>query len=394
MTRLISPQLQQLGDDVRAWSVAELRPYARQADQDHLAPPQVTKAFDIAPFRGSPAAGMIEADSIRGIPEGRYMTATVVNEAGTYGDILFVTSAPGGGIGGKVVELIGTPEQIERWTGGLNRGEYSFSGFALTEPGCGSDAASLRATALRDGDRWIINGTKMFCSGGAVSDYVIVFASIDRTLGHRGIRAFVVEKDTKGFTVAKPNEDKLGCRAMLTSELVFEDVAVPLDHCLGEPERQPNSFATAMSALNTTRHQVASMACGLAQAVVDEASVLLREMSSGFTPARWSRVESDLAAMNAAIDHARLLARRAAWLIDNGEPFHHEAAMAKAYAPPIAEKVCLRAVQLLGPDGWSEELPFEKWYRDVKIIDIWEGTGQMQRRAVSRSLFATPSARI
>jgi acyl-CoA dehydrogenase len=392
MASLISPQLARLADEVRDWSVAELRPLARQADSDHAPPPEASKAFETAPFGGSPASGMVELDPERGIPEGRYQAATVVTENGSYGDMLFMMAAPGGGIGGKVVELIGTPEQIDRWTGGLARGEFRFSGFALTEPGAGSDAASLRTTARRDGDHWVLDGTKMFCTGGAVSDFVVVFATMDRELGHRGIRAFVVEKGSPGFTVAKPNEDKLGCRAMLTSELVFDGVRVPDENCLGVPADQPRSFGTALSALNTTRHQVASMACGIAQAVLDEATPLLLDRRASFSGARWHRVESELAAMGAAVERGRLLARRAAWHIDRGESFVREAAMAKAYAPPVAERICLRAIELLGSDGWSRDLPFEKWYRDVKILDIWEGTGQIQRRTVSRSLFSGRSA--
>lgn len=389
MPTLISPQLQILADDVRSWSMAELRPLGRQADRDHEPPATAAKAFDTAPFGGNPISGLVEVDAHRGIREGRYLTSTTVIENGAYGDMLFVIAAPGGGIGGKVVELIGTADQIERWTGGLTRGEFSFSGFALTEPATGSDAASLRTSARLEGDRWIINGSKMFCTGGAVSDFVVVFATIDRSQGHRGIRAFVVEKDAAGFTVAKPNEDKLGCRALLTSELVFENVAVPLDHCLGEPETQHKSFATALSTLNTTRHQVASMSCGIAQAVIDDLTARLTEMRLSFAAHRWSRIQSDLNAMNAAINRGRLMSRRAAWLIDQGRPFHREAAMAKAYAPPIAERICLRAIELLGPDGWTEDALFEKWYRDVKILDIWEGTGQIQRRTVGRSLFGS-----
>lgn len=392
MTSLISPQLQRLAADVRDWSVAELRPLARRSDRDHAPAPGALEAFRTAPFRGSPASGFIELDPESEIPEGRYQVATVVTESGVYGDMLFMTAGPGGGIGGKVVELIGTAEQVDRWTGGLARGEFGFSGFALTEPGAGSDAASLRTTARREGDHWVLDGTKMFCSGGAVSDFVVVFATVNRELGHRGIRAFVVEKGTSGFDIAKPNEDKLGCRAMLTSELIFQDVSVPLDHCLGQAEDQSRSFGTALAALNTTRHQVASMACGIAQAVLDELTPLLVERRAGYSTARWSRIESDLASMGAAVERGRLLARRAAWKIDRGEPFDRDAAMAKAYAPPIAERICLRAVELLGADGWSESLPFEKWYRDVKILDIWEGTGQIQRRSISRALFSARSA--
>ena len=387
MTSMISPELQRLADEVRDWSVRELRPLARRSDAQHAPMDEAYAAFANAPFTGSPLSGQIVIDPARGVPEGRYQAGTVVIENGVYGDMLFMSAAPGGGIGGKVVELIGTPEQVDRWTGGLARGEFRYSGFGLTEPGVGSDAASLRTTARLEGDQWIIDGTKMFCSGGAISDFIIVFATIDRSLGHRGIRAFVVESDRAGYTVAKPNEDKLGCRAMFTSELVFDSVAVPLDHCLGIPEQQPRSFGTALSALNTTRHQVASMACGIAAAALDELRPLVQKNSSFMTTARQERIAADLAAMEAAIDRGRLMARRAAWRIDNGLSFDRESAMAKAYSPPLAERVCLRALQMLGSDGISPELPFEKWYRDVKILDIWEGTGQIQRRSVGRSLF-------
>ena len=194
--------------------------------------------------------------------------------------------------------------------------------------------------------------------GGRRYDFIVVFATIDRSQGHRGIRAFVVEKDTPGFTVAKPNQDKLGCRALLTSELVFDNVAVPLDQCLGQPDDQPKSFSTALSTLNTTRHQVASMSCGIAQAVLDELTPLLSEMRASFSPHRWSRIQADLIAMNAAIDRGRLLSRRAAWRIDMGRPFHREAAMAKAYGPPIAERVCLSRHRTVGARRVDEELPF------------------------------------
>ena len=146
MSGLVSPELGRLVDDVREWAVAEIRPLGRPSDRDHLPVPEAAKAFESAPFRGSPATGTLEIDPRRGIRDGRYVAATAVTEAGVYGDMLFTAILPGGGIGGKVVELVGTTEQIERWCGGLSRGEFSYSGFALTEPGAGSDAAAIRTT--------------------------------------------------------------------------------------------------------------------------------------------------------------------------------------------------------------------------------------------------------
>ena len=164
--------------------------------------------------------------------DGPYVVTALVQEAVAYGDG-WPLWARAGSIGQNVVKAMGTPAQKERWVGGIERGEMSFAAFALTEPHFGSDVAQVATTATRDGDRWLINGTKMYCSMGASADYVVVFATIDKAAGRHGIRAFVVEKGTPGFKVAKRNEEKLGIRCAETSELLFESCAVPLDHCLG-----------------------------------------------------------------------------------------------------------------------------------------------------------------
>jgi acyl-CoA dehydrogenase len=386
-----SPQLARLADDVQEWSVSTLRPYAREADRTHEVPKPVWKAFDDAPFSGNALAGQIEIDDARGVPESNYLAGTTIVERAAYGDMMWIMMSQG--IGGKVVSLVGNPDQIEKWKGGLDRGEYHHSAFALTEPGSGSDAAALRTSARRDGETWVLNGTKMFCTLGAIADWIVVFATIDRSLGYKGIRAFIVERGTPGFTIGKPNEHKLGVRALCTSELVFDNAVVPLDHCLGSPETQADAFRTALNTLNTTRQQVASMSVGIAQAAIDEGRQLLSSRRDGFTARRWDRIEEELDAMTRALNHGRLLARRAAWHIDTGLPYAREASIAKAFAPPLAEKVILRVIEMLGPDGWSEEHLVEKWYRDVKIMDIWEGTGQVHRQTISRHLFATTDGR-
>lgn len=380
----LSPQLAGLVEEVRDWSVTQLRPFAREADRTHEIPALLWKAFDNAPFGGDVFAGRIELDASRNVPEGLYMQSTSVAEAAAYGDMTWAMISKG--IGTKAVSVIGTPEQIDKWTGGVDRGEYRFSGFGLTEPGSGSDAAGLRTTARREGDSWVLNGTKMFITGGALSDWVVVFATIDRSLGHRGIRGFVVERGTPGFTVGKANEEKLGIRALCTSELVFRDVVVPDENLLGTPETQPNSFRNVLMTLNTTRQQVAAMSVGIASAALDEGHRLLAERRLEFAPHRWSRIQDDFDAMRRALHGARLMARRAAWHIDTGRSFGREASTAKAYAPPLAEKVIRRVLNLLGPDGWSEEYLIEKWHRDVKIMDLWEGTGQIHRQIVARQL--------
>lgn len=389
MTPILAPDTVRLAAEVREWAVANLRPIARRADRHHAVARKDLAVMDSAPFVGDPVAGTLvppapTARSMR--TDGRYVVSTTVVENGAYGDMLFVAIPRSGGIGFKVVELLGTPEQRERWLSSEAQQRLGNSGFGLTEPGSGSDAAGLSTTAVRDGDSWVINGSKMFCSLGAIAGFVVVFATIDKSMGSRGIRAFVVEKGTPGFEVVKPNERKLGIRAMLTSQLAFDNVVVPLENCLGTEESGPTSFRTALATLNTTRHQVASMAVGVAQASLDGAIEVLKSRRDGYTPARWSKIEHQAKEMNAALEQGRLLARRAAWLLDSGLPHGVYASKAKAWNSPLAERVCAKVLNLLGPDGYSEEFLFEKWYRDVKIIDIWEGTGQIHRRIISEDL--------
>lgn len=383
----LSPKTKAFMENLREWSAGELRPFARKADTLHAVPAGAREIYDgTRPFEGSPSAGTVRVPQLEGGEDGTYVVGTSVVENGCYGDGIFV-ALDQTGIGSKVVRLIGTPEQAARW--GRIEG---YTGFALTEPGSGSDAAALITSATRDGDQWILNGTKMFCSGGALAEYVVVFATVDRALGWDGIRAFVVPNDSPGFKLVKANEDKLGMRAMTTSLLSFEDLALPLEHCLGSPETQATATRTALATLNTTRHQVASMAIGMAQAALDEGTVLLRKSAAVYAPRRWAKIEEELAAMNFALDNGRLLVRRAAWMLDEGLPFSREASVAKAATPPLAEKIIGRIVRLLGPDGYSTEHLFEKWYRDVKLLDIWEGTGQVQRRSISRHLMGRSAA--
>jgi acyl-CoA dehydrogenase len=395
MRLTLAPDTVRLAHDVRDWAVEKLRPIARKSDRNHAVSKEDLSVMDSAPIVGDPASGTLVpplptpgATSV----DGRYVVSGTVVENGAYGDMLFMAIPRSGGIGFKVVELLGTPEQCKRWNSDEAHARFGNSGFGLTEPGSGSDAAGLRTTAVRDGDSWVINGSKMFCSLGAVAGIVVVFATVDRSLGSRGIRAFVVEKGTPGFEIVKANESKLGIRAMLTSQLAFDNVVVPLDHCLGTEESGPTSFRTALATLNTTRHQVAGMAVGVAQASLDGAADLLRGQRHAYTPARWGRIEDEIRDMNAALERGRFLARRAAWLLDQGRPHGVEASIAKAWNSPLAERVCSRVLSLLGPDGYSEEHLFEKWYRDVKIIDIWEGTGQIHRRIVSQHLMGNIAA--
>jgi acyl-CoA dehydrogenase len=394
VTFALAPETQRLADTIRDWSVNELRPLARQADAEHSVPDEARRALATAPFSGDATSGKFELRDTAGDPsllDDRYVTTTTAIEQGCYGDMLFLAVTEPG-IGGKVIDLLGTPEQLDRWRSDAAIKTYGTSGFGLTEPGSGSDAAGLATTATRVADGWLLNGSKIFCSHGAVAGYIVVFATVDRSLGSKGVRAFVVERDTPGLEITKENESKLGVRAMLTTAFALDNVIVPVENCLGAEEDGPGTFRNGLATLNTTRHQVASMAVGIGQASLDEARVLLLGAGSGYSSRRKTAIEDELNRYDAALNRARLLARRAAWLLDQGLPFAIEASTAKAVACPLAERVCSRVISLLGPDGYSDEHLFEKRYRDVKIMDIWEGTGQIHRKIIGQQLLPGSAA--
>jgi acyl-CoA dehydrogenase len=384
----MSKPLRDYSDAVRDWSTTVCRPYARQADIDKARPSNWREILDTAPV----PLGRSDREDAEPIPtfeEGHWVTQLVFHEAIHYGDV-WVAPTLGGGIGHLVVKAMGTPEQIERWYEPV-AAKGTVTGFALTEPGFGTDTSQVSTTATRDGESWVLNGTKMYCTGGAHAEYVVVFATIDKSLGARGINAFVVEKDTPGFIVAKENEDKLGIRSWTTSELIFDNCAVPLESRLGwypgvDDAEIAHGQGGALAALGNNRPNMASLAIGLGQASVDVVTPILKEQRAGFTPQRWSAIERDLAAMNAALDRGRRMTYLAQGALDAGKPDRVLAAAAKGYMPETAERIIRRCMQLLGPEGSSKDLLLEKWYRDCKILDIFEGSGQAQRIVVGRSL--------
>ncbi|WP_181779043.1 acyl-CoA dehydrogenase family protein [Pseudonocardia pini] len=384
----LSKALRDHTEALREWSTTECRPYARQADIDKRRPDNWREILDTAPIALG-RSDREEPDPLPEFEEGEWVSKLAFYEAINYGDV-WVHPTLGGGIGHLVVKSMGTPVQIERWYDPIEAGG-STTGFALTEPGFGSDTSQVTTTATRDGDSWVINGSKMYCTGGAFAEYVVVFATVDKTLGAKGITAFVVPRDTPGFVVAKENEDKLGIRSWTTSELFFDDCAVPLENRLGwgphGAEGAPgNGQGAALGALAFNRPNMSALGIGLAQASIDVATPILKSRRAGFTPQRWSAIEHDLEAMNAALDRGRRLNYLAQGRVDAGAPSRSLSAAAKGYVPETGERIIRRCMELLGPEGSSKELLLEKWYRDSKIIDIFEGSGQVQRIMMGRSL--------
>ena len=389
----LSPDLQAFDRALREWALDAIRPRAREADTTHALPVDWQEVLDTAPVPlkrvdkpGTGLPGFPDADGVRN---------AVFYEAAAWADPWFSESL-NDGIGHRVVQAMGTSAQVERWYVPIVRNGGK-TGFGLTEPSGGSDTSRLLTTATRDGDTWVINGSKMYCSLGAVADYVIVFATIDKSRGPSAIKAFVVERGTSGMVVLKANEEKLGLRCWTTSQLAFDDCHVPADHLLGWSGDDTEVGAirglpAALSNLNDNRPNVSAMSLGLAQAALDVARERLVSDQAGFAPARWSIVESELEVMSETLERARRLNYRAQWLAGEGRRNVLESSIAKAFGPPAAERIIRRCMQLLGAEGVSEDLLLEKWYRDVKILDIFEGTGQVMRLLISRELMGRDKA--
>lgn len=278
--------------------------------------------------------------------------------------------------------MFGTEEQKEKYLPSLASGEV-VGAFALTEPGAGSDAAQVATTAKEDGEYYVLNGTKCFITNGSAAGTFIIFASKDRSLGIKGLTAFIVEKDTPGFIVGK-HEKKMGIRASSTVELAFDNCRVPKANQLG---KDGEGFKIAMVTLDSARIGIAALAVGVSSAAYDAAREYSKVREQFGKPICANQaIGFTLADMAIQIEAARQLTYHAAELKDAGKSFGTEAAMAKTFASDIAVQVALDAVQVMGGYGYSREYPVERLLRDAKITQIYEGTNQIQRVVISRSI--------
>jgi len=276
----------------------------------------------------------------------------------------------------------GTEEQKQAYLPGICTGE-KFGAFALTEPGAGSDAAALVTTAEADGDDYVLNGTKIYVTNGSLADVVIVFATVDKTKGYKGITAFLVDKGTPGFTVGT-REKKMGYKASPTCEMVLTDVRVPGNRVLGEVGR---GFNIAMDSLNSGRVSIGAQALGIARAAYDRALRYAQEREQfGHPIADFQGIQFMLADMATQIEAARVLVYRAAGLKDQKQDYVTPAAEAKLFATEAATQICHRAVQILGGYGYIREYHVERHYRDARVTEIFEGTSEIQRIVIARNV--------
>lgn len=276
----------------------------------------------------------------------------------------------------------GNPEQKERFLRPLAEGTQ-LGAYGLTEPGSGSDAAGMRTTAVRDGDAYILNGNKIFITNGGEAEIYIVFAVTDPEKKHHGVTAFIVEKGAPGFSIGK-KEQKLGIRSSPTTEIIFEDCRIPVENRLGE---EGQGFKIAMMTLDGGRNGIAAQAVGIAQGALDAATAYAKERKQFGKPiGKLQGIQFKLADMATQIEAARLLTYQAAWLESQGLPYGKASAMAKLYAGDAAMQVTTEAVQVFGGYGYTREYPVERFMRDAKITQIYEGTNEIQRVVIANHL--------
>ena len=289
-------------------------------------------------------------------------------------------------LGGLPILLAGTEEQKKRYLPRLATGEM-LAAYSLSEPGAGSDAAGLRTTAVRQCDHYVLNGSKQWCTNGDHADVIVVFATVDPKLRAKGVTAFLVDKGMPGFSVGK-KEKKLGIRASPTVALHFTDCPVPVDQRLGE---EGEGFRIAMQTLDVTRPATGAMAVGIGQAALDAAVAYARERQQfGQAIAAFQGVQFMLADMAMQVHAARLMVHHAARQVDAGIRSNtYEASMAKCWAGDAAMKVATDAVQVFGGYGYTREYPVERFMRDAKIMQIYEGTNQIQRVVIARELLGS-----
>ena len=392
---LYKPDTLRLRDSIREWGLEYIRPHARSVDKTEILPENVADIFAACPLQQSAlniaTNGLLENDAYYGGDvDDNFLLAAVACEAVFAGDPWAYEIFPGNNVTFKVIEAIATDEQKEKWLSPKGMESLGSGSFALTEPHFGSDPSQVATTARREGDTWVLNGSKMYCSGGADAGHLIVFATVDKSLGNAGIRAFLMEREkTPGFIVVKENEDKLGVRNWKTSSLSFEDAAVPAENMLGDPEGPARGLFGALSMLNDSRPLVSSFALGIGVASLSYFEDWYRNNQQYYSKLDRMRIEDDIRSMNHVISSARRLIYRCCRLKDEALPNRLESSVAKAAAPQAAELVCRRVIELMGPEGSSEEHLVEKWYRDVKIFDIFEGSGQIHRVIMSREIFGT-----
>jgi alkylation response protein AidB-like acyl-CoA dehydrogenase len=373
----LNDEQQQLRRSVREFTENEIRPHVMEWDEASRFPMETVKELGKMGLLGTifPAeyggAGMGYIEYVIAIEE-------LSRVDGSVGIIVAAHTS----LCSNHIFIAGTEQQKKKYVPRLATGEH-LGAWGLTEPGSGSDAGGARMTAVRKGNEWILNGNKTFCTNGHYADVLVVIAVTDKTAHTHGLSAFIVEKDAKGFRPGK-KENKLGLRASDTSELIFEDCVIPAENLLG---KEGSGFVDAMRTLDGGRISIAALGLGMAQGAYESALKYSKQRKQfGKAISEFQAIQWKLADMAVEIDAARLLTMRAADMKDKGMKTTQESAMAKLYTSEVAVRCANEGVQIHGGYGFIKDYPAEKFYRDVKLCTIGEGTSEIQRLVIARQL--------
>ncbi|MFV3383302.1 MULTISPECIES: acyl-CoA dehydrogenase [Pseudomonas] len=374
---LVTDEQQQIADAVRAFAQERLKPFAEQWDKEHRFPREaIAEMADLGLF------GMLVPEQWGGSDTGYVAYAMALEEIAAGDGACSTIMSVHNSVGCVPILRFGNEQQKTQFLTPLASGQM-LGAFALTEPQAGSDASSLKTRARRDGDHYVLSGSKQFITSGQNAGVVIVFAVTDPEAGKRGISAFIVPTDSPGYQVARV-EDKLGQHASDTCQIVFDEVRVPVANRLGE---EGEGYKIALANLEGGRIGIASQSVGMARAAFEVARDYANERQSFGKPLiEHQAVAFRLADMATRIAVARQMVLHAAALRDAGRPALVEASMAKLFASEMAEKVCSDALQTLGGYGYLSDFPLERIYRDVRVCQIYEGTSDIQRMVIARNL--------
>ena len=377
-----------LVDQAHETALNVLRPISRKYDKaEHAYPKELDMLASLVDGMNEGGDGMNagaavnkRGDTEAGNKNGVNMSTALSVIEMCYGDTGLVLSMPRQGLGNSAIAAVANDEQLERFKG-------TWAAMAITEPGCGSDSAAIRTTATKDGSDYILNGEKIFVTSGERADSIVVWATLDKKLGRAAIKSFVVPKGTAGMKVERL-EHKLGIKASDTAVISFIDCRVPAANLLGNEEIDvAKGFAGVMETFDNTRPLVAAMAVGCSKASLERIKEIFKDSldTEYSTPyLQSSNIAAQIYRMEAEWEAARLLTLKAAWMADNKKPNSREASIAKAKAGRICNEITLKCVELAASVGYNEDELLEKWSRDSKILDIFEGTQQIQQLIVAR----------
>ncbi len=373
----LTEEQQQLQKEIRDFAAREIAPNVMRWDEASEFPAEVVRQLGRMGLMG-----IIFPQDLGGSGFGYVDYMLAVEELSAVDGSIGIIVASHNSLGTNHIYVAGNDAQRQKYIPRLASGEW-LAAWGLTEPNSGSDAAGARTTAVRKGDRWVLNGSKTFITNGTYADVAVVIAVTDRSQGTHGLSAFVVEKGTPGFRPGK-KENKLGLRASDTAELIFEDCEIPAENLLG---KEGEGFIDSLRILDGGRISIAALSLGIARGAYESALRYTKQRKQfGKAIADFQGIQWKLADMATQLDAARLLTLRAAAMKDAGEKTTSESAMAKLFASEAAVRICDEAVQLHGGYGFIKDYPAEKFYRDVKLCTIGEGTSEIQRLVIAREL--------